>query len=239
MSKSSGRDSRWFEPDQLKQVLRRRREAELAEQQKAEREAARQAAEEAKRAARERRKAANPVRQEEPDDNDPVLFRQAVGAVRPVHDDRSRSRPDQPKPRARQTEKAEASVRDELLSQPADFMSIETGEELRFIRDGHDPHLLKRLRRGDFAIEGELDLHDMTAEEAKPALARFFSDAQLEGARCLRVIHGKGLRSGHDGPVLKNLTNSYLRRRSEVIGFVSARPNDGGTGAVYVLLSRL
>jgi DNA-nicking Smr family endonuclease len=78
----------------------------------------------------------------------------------------------------------------------------------------------------------------MTVAPAKAALREFLLDAQRAGLRCLRIIHGKGLRSGHRGPVLKNTANLLLQRTDAVLAFTSARPVDGGTGAIYVLLGR-
>src|SRR5262249_30051151 len=98
--------------------------------------------------------------------------------------------------------------------------------------------VLRKLRRGQYRVEGEIDLHGLTVEEAKAALREFVAAAVARGAQCIRVVHGKGLRSGHRGPVVKNAANSVLRRMGVVLAFVSARQVDGGTGALYVLLSR-
>jgi DNA-nicking Smr family endonuclease len=85
-------------------------------------------------------------------------------------------------------------------------------------------------------VQRELDLHGLTVVEAKAVLRRFLIRALEEQVRCVRIIHGKGLRSGHRGPVLKSTVAAVLRRTGAVLAFVSARPVDGGTGAVYVLL---
>jgi DNA-nicking Smr family endonuclease len=97
---------------------------------------------------------------------------------------------------------------------------------------------LRRLRRGQYAIRDEIDLHGMTQDEARAALGAFLAEAMLHDRRCVRVIHGKGRGSGHRGPVLKSAVNRWLRRHAAVAAFCSARRNDGGTGALYVLLSR-
>ena len=98
--------------------------------------------------------------------------------------------------------------------------------------------MLRRLRRGEYAIRDELDLHGMTQDEARAALGAFLAEAVSQGQRCVRIIHGKGLGSGHRGPVLKSAVNRWLRRHGDVVAFSSARRNDGGTGALYVLLAR-
>ena len=113
---------------------------------------------------------------------------------------------------------------------------LETGEELSFRRPGIRPADLRRLRRGHFSVAADIDLHGLNASEAHAALAAFVSEAAARGRRCVRVVHGKGLRSGPGGPVIKRRIGRWLRRRDEVLAYASARPVDGGTGAVYVLL---
>jgi DNA-nicking Smr family endonuclease len=85
-------------------------------------------------------------------------------------------------------------------------------------------------------MDSELDLHGLRADEAKRAIAAFLAEALARGARCVRIVHGKGLRSKGDGPVLKQRLDGWLRRRDDVLAFCSARREHGGTGAVYVLL---
>jgi DNA-nicking Smr family endonuclease len=111
------------------------------------------------------------------------------------------------------------------------------GEELLVHRKpGVRDQTLRRLRRGLVPVEGELDLHGMSQAAARELLAEFLAAGSAQGQRCVRIIHGKGLRSGSRGAVLKSAVNAWLRRHSEVMAFVSARPIDGGAGAVYALL---
>ena len=93
-----------------------------------------------------------------------------------------------------------------------------------------------RLQRGAWHVGAELDLHGLRADEAKLAIVRFLAHAQDRGLRCVRIIHGKGLRSKGDGPVLKQRLDGWLRRRDDVLAFCSAKREHGGTGAAYVLL---
>ena len=97
---------------------------------------------------------------------------------------------------------------------------------------------MRRLARGSFSVQAEIDLHGMTVAEAKPALQEFISQSVLRGGSCVRVVHGKGLGSGERGPVLKSKVNAWLRRWDDVLAFVSTRQVHGGTGAVYVLLRK-
>lgn len=107
---------------------------------------------------------------------------------------------------------------------------------LSFQRGGVRIQVMRRLKRGLIPIDDEIDLHGLTQTAARDALADFIANSRDSGHRCVRVIHGKGYRSGARGPVLKTAVNLWLRRDTDVIAFASARAIDGGTGAVYVLL---
>jgi DNA-nicking Smr family endonuclease len=107
---------------------------------------------------------------------------------------------------------------------------------LSFHRAGVRIQVMRRLRRGLYPIEDELDLHGLNQTEARDRLADFIARTRDSGGRCVRIIHGKGSRSGARGPVLKTAVNLWLRRHMDVMAFTSARAIDGGTGAVYVLL---
>lgn len=167
-----------------------------------------------------------------------TLFRDTVGDVRPVANRRRRLTPPSPKPHARFTEADRRAVLDESIAAPADLAEFETGEELVFQRPGVSRKAMRQLRRGKYALQAETDLHGMTADEARAELRAFIKDCHARGLTCVRVVHGKGLGSGPKGPVLKAGVNRWLSRWQEVAAFCSARPADGGTGAVYVLLTR-
>ncbi|CAM5251770.1 SMR domain protein OS=Rhodanobacter lindaniclasticus OX=75310 GN=B1991_12300 PE=4 SV=1 [Rhodanobacter lindaniclasticus] len=130
----------------------------------------------------------------------------------------------------------EAAVPGELLDMNFDPAALEVGEELSYLREGYPPRLLRQLKRGQFSVGDDLDLHQMNAAAAQASMVAFLAEARRTGVRCVRIIHGKGLRSKAAGPVLKALTDRLLRRRDDVIAFASARPAQGGTGAVIVLL---
>jgi DNA-nicking Smr family endonuclease len=173
----------------------------------------------------------------EEETEDARLFRQAVRGVRPLRTHTPPPPPPRARPRARFTRADRAAVLRESLDADAADPEQLTGEALVF----HRPHIpaavLRRLRRGDYRVQREIDLHGMTVAEAKAALREFLVDALEQRVRCVRIVHGKGLRSGHRGPVLKAAVSAVLRRTGAVLAYVSARPVDGGTGAVYVLLS--
>ncbi|MDZ7789351.1 MAG: Smr/MutS family protein [Xanthomonadales bacterium] len=169
-------------------------------------------------------------------DDDTDLFRAAVGDVRRIRSKRDHSRPAPPPPRPSQRERDEARVMDDLAHGPIDFSSVETGEEITYLRPGLQNRVLTRLRRGHWRVEDELDLHSMNLEAATGSIRRFLLEADRDRMSCVRIIHGKGLRSGPGGPQLKRLTARLLSRHNRVAAFASAPPHDGGTGAVYVLL---
>ena len=173
--------------------------------------------------------------------DDARLFREAVRDVKPLS--RSRDTPAQP-PRARPPRAAARFARAERLAVLEESLRSEAldpeaagGEELVFHRPGVQPAVLRKLRRGDYRVQGEIDLHGLNRREAKQALREFLALALIRQWRCVRIVHGKGLRSGHRGPVLKAMVGAMLRRLGPVLAYVSARQVDGGTGAVYVLLS--
>jgi DNA-nicking Smr family endonuclease len=107
---------------------------------------------------------------------------------------------------------------------------------LSFQRAGVRDQTLRKLRRGLIPVERELDLHGLDQARARVLLAACIEASRAQGLRCIRIIHGKGLRSGDRGAVLKSAVNDWLRRHFDVLAFVSAKAIDGGSGAVYVLL---
>lgn len=171
-------------------------------------------------------------------DDDAELFRRTVGAVKRV--EWAGAEPRRPRRKAvpAQSMAEDRAVLDEMLSGDIDPADLETGEELVWRAPGLQERQFRKLRRGQFTIEGQIDLHGLTADEAREAVAGFLADARRSGRRCVRIIHGKGRGSRHGKPVLKLKLHRWLRQRSDVLGFCSARPVDGGTGAVYVLISR-
>lgn len=169
-------------------------------------------------------------------EDDARLFRESIGEVRAFDPTPLPPATPRPAPRPRMFEADEAAVPGELLDMAFDPALMEVGEELGFLHDGYPPKLLKQLKRGHFSVQDDLDLHHMNAAAAQASIADFLAEARENGLRCVRIVHGKGLRSKSAGPVLKALTDRMLRRRDEVIAFASARPAMGGTGAVVVLL---
>ena len=173
----------------------------------------------------------------EPSVDDADLFRQAIGPVRELNATRDSLRASRPAPAPEplQSLADERQVLRDLLSDNLAVVGMASGEVLAHLQDGYPPKLLRQLRRGEYVVEAELDLHNLRQHEARALLGRFLIECRRDRHRCIRIIHGKG-KGAEQGSVLKAMTDRVLRRRAEVIGFTSARPQDGGTGAVLVLL---
>jgi len=170
-----------------------------------------------------------------PDDSD--LFRQAVADTRPLRaaSERHIQRPQQ-KPLPRPNSAGLQINRDDLSEHAQDIAELETNEQLMYLKTGLQRQVLRKLRRGRFPIEDQLDLHGLSQQLAEELILEFINHATCSGYKCINIIHGKGLRSKNTKPVLKTLCNHLLRRHPAVLAFVSAKPADGGTGAVCVLL---
>ena len=123
----------------------------------------------------------------------------------------------------------------DLLSDPADW-GDERGAEGSYVRDGMQAQTLRKLRRGHWRCDNQLDLHGHTSTEARLALVTFLRECQDAGVRCVRIVHGKGLQSRNGEPVLKAKVAHWLRQRDVVLAYCQAKPGDGGSGAVVVLL---
>ena len=171
--------------------------------------------------------------------DDIALFRSAMSEARPLQRSQRVAlvRAKRP-PRAHMARAERAAVLAESLAEPGPFIETLPGDELKYRRPGIAEQTLRELRRGDYRVEAALDLHGMTGAEASGAIARFLASVVTRGLRCVRIIHGKGMRSGPRGPVLKQTVNTLLRRTHHVLAFTSARARDGGTGATLVLLQK-
>jgi len=166
------------------------------------------------------------------------LFRQQVGPVKRLQQDRIEPYRLKPAPFPQSTWTDERQVLQDMVSNYFEPADMETGDELFYCREGLQHSVLRKLRRGQYRVGAVLDLHGMTVDTAREALVVFLHTARRNGLNCVRVIHGKGKGSRHKGPVLKTKVNHWLQQRDEILAFCSARPVDGGTGAVYVLLKR-
>jgi DNA-nicking Smr family endonuclease len=170
---------------------------------------------------------------------DRALFRESLQDVTPL-------RPinhvvhDTPKPPAipLKTLADEQQVIHDMLSDEYDPTELQPGDMLSYCRPGIQYKVFRKLRSGQYRVASELDLHGLNARQAKQMLLQFLHAAHIGIGECVRIIHGKGNRSDHRGPVIKTKTDHWLRQHDRVLAFHSARVVDGGTGAVYVLLRR-
>jgi DNA-nicking Smr family endonuclease len=169
-------------------------------------------------------------------DDDEKAFQEAMRGVRRLESDaRPLDRPG-PAPVARFRREDERAVLEESLAGDPEHASG-TGQDLSYRSARVGVPVFRKLRRGGFTVRQEIDLHGLTSIEARQALDEFLKESVDARWHCVKVIHGKGRGSGHRGPVLKRKLGKWLQTRDEVLAYCSARPVDGGTGAVYVLLA--
>ena len=162
------------------------------------------------------------------------LFRAAVGDVRPLPATTPLPLPARPLPRRLHI--ASSDPRSGWSDLPFSPTLREVADQLSYLRAGCATKLLRQLRRGKYPVQGNLDLHQMTVASAHASLTAFIECVQQQRWRCVRIVHGKGLRSGSRGPVLKKLTDRFLRECPQVLAFAAAPAALGGSGAVLVLL---
>ena len=201
------------------------------------RDALRQAAEEAQRLELERAREAREREQRERAARD--AFALAVGPVKrlPEKHRAALQRP-RPEPLPLQREADEREAMREAMSDEVDLESLLlTDDGLSYRRHGVPADVVARLRRGQWALQGQLDLHGLTRDEARDELGGFIREAHRRGQRCLRVVHGKGHGSPGKQPVLKAKVQRWLAQRNEVIAFAQASGPQGGAGALIVLLA--
>lgn len=166
------------------------------------------------------------------------VFANAVGKVHPLPDrGRVFFEPELPPPIPVQHLLDEARVLLESISDDFDSSTLlDTDDALSFRRPGVGLDVTRRLRKGEWAIQRQLDLHGLRTEGAREAVGAFVRESAKQGIRCLRIVHGKGLGSVGKTPVLKGRVQGWLIQKQEVLAFVQARPIDGGAGALVVLL---
>jgi DNA-nicking Smr family endonuclease len=174
------------------------------------------------------------------------LFREAMAGVEPLQANRVNARVPGPLSKPSRRPLLEGEL--EAYAQLVDLVSGEGSFDIEYTDEyiegalvGADPNLLPKLRRGDFSIQAHFDLHGMTTAEAREALERFILSSAIKGLRCVLIIHGRGLNSRDQIPILKERMSSWLKRgrlKQMVLAFATAQPCDGGAGALYVFLRK-
>ncbi|MGJ0486712.1 MAG: Smr/MutS family protein [Methylomicrobium sp.] len=166
---------------------------------------------------------------------DSELFRLAIGEIRAIKSDKVQLLgKEKPKPYPKNKP---AEVENRLVeNNDYDLDTVSIEDRLSYLAPGLQKNVPAKMRKGQFGLDAEIDLHGLTSEAAKRQLLLFLHRAVIEGCRCVLIIHGKGYRSQDNLPVLKNNLNLWLRQHQDVLAFCSAKPRDGGAGAVLVLL---
>lgn len=168
---------------------------------------------------------------------DANLFQQTIGKVQSIKQDKVSLHAEQ-KPKPKPYPKPLIVTFDAHLSSrnPDEVEAVGIYDSMNFLSAGLQNNVLKKLRRGFFGIDAEIDLHGLNTPDAKRQLLHFLHNGVEEGRRCVHIVHGKGYRSLDNLPVIKNELNRWLRQHKDVQAFCSASPKDGGTGALFVLL---
>jgi len=168
-------------------------------------------------------------------EEDSALFRQTIGKVKSVKKDTLLLKPDK-KPRP--VPMSQIIERENPLEKGCNLPQEKLSQEdkLSFITPGLQKNVLRKLRKGYFGLDADIDLHGLSSQEAKRQLLNFLYHCMENGCRCVHIIHGKGYRSPDNHPILKNDINVWLRQHKDVLAFCSTPPKNGGTGAVFVLL---
>jgi DNA-nicking Smr family endonuclease len=181
----------------------------------------------------------------EPEPSEADLWARATSGVRPVAGRDNVAPPRAPRAPARDVwhpDLEAIQALEALVSGEAPFDISDSDEFIEGAVSGFDPHVVRKLRRGEFSVQGHLDLHGLTRAEAKAQVDSFLQEARRKGKRCVVLVHGRGLHSKDQMPVLKEALRTWLataRFGRHVLAFATARPQDGGAGAVYVLLRKL
>ena len=178
--------------------------------------------------------------EQSPQDDDADLFRRQMSDAIPLRRDADAVQPpaSRTSPRARFSRRDEQDALRETLEADVESTEFQSGQSLTFVRPIVGRRTFRKLARGNFSVQSEIDLHGLTVADARTVLADFIEASVDRGHRCVRVIHGKGIGSGNRGPILKRKVDTWLRKWDAVLAFISARQVDGGTGAVYVLLKK-
>lgn len=171
-------------------------------------------------------------------DEDKALFRATVANARPLEQRARVKRPAPPATVPAQSRADRLAVLRESLAPVSEELALTGSDGFSYCRPGVQRGVLRKLARGQVRVDAELDLHGLIASAAKRAVSDFLDQARSHKLRCVRIIHGKGLHSGVNGPVLKHQLEGQLRQHAGVLAFCSARPVDGGSGAALVLLQR-
>jgi len=170
--------------------------------------------------------------------DDLALFRQATAGATPLRSqDKVLRRVVIPPVPVQSLLNTHQALAESILGPTSPEQSMETGEELVYLRNGLSRDVLRKLRRGHWVVQDALDLHGLNRDQARALISEFFAACRRRRLRCVRIVHGKGLRSPNREPVLKGKLHQWLARRDEILAYCQAPVNLGGSGALLILLN--
>jgi len=167
--------------------------------------------------------------------DDAILFRNTIGKVKAIDTNTVLLKPDK-KPRPVPLYKPLEQV--DPLQKDVDgcLETLFQEDTIAFLVPGLQKNVIRKLRKGYYGLDAEIDLHGLSSRDAQQQLLRFLHRCVEDGCRCVQIIHGKGYNSPDNQPVLKNDINLWLRQHKDVLAFCSAQPKSGGAGALFALL---
>ncbi|MDE3022376.1 MAG: Smr/MutS family protein [Pseudomonadota bacterium] len=173
------------------------------------------------------------------DDSSIELFRKAIAGTRQLRNTgKLHTKRDLPLPIPSQSIADEHQALADTLSDYLPSIDMDKDEDAPYVRKGIPAQTLRKMRNGQLVVEAELDLHGLNKDRAREQLVHFLDWSRLRKLRLVRIIHGKGLGSPNREPVLKQRVRAWLIQRDEVLAYCRARPADGGSGALIVLLKK-
>ena len=135
-----------------------------------------------------------------------------------------------------EAEEKEAVLRESLSDQFEVDHLLEDDPSLSFLRNGVGSDVLRKLRKGHWPVQDELDLHGMRRDMARDQIGLFLRHAKQRRFRCVCIIHGKGYGSPGGEPVLRSMVHSWLEQKADVVAFCAANVDGRNHGALIVLL---
>jgi len=178
--------------------------------------------------------------------SDEDLFHSAMKDVVPIKDNKNKGKKHSVKKKSStdmsfKSNKSKEEEFSNLMKESSAWDVSFSDEYMEGAVSGVGPKIMKKLKRGEFSVQDYIDLHGLTKKEAETVVSEFIINSHNKGMRCVLIVHGRGLGSLNHQPTIKRELPVWFRRgmlKKIVLAFITARPCDGGAGALYVLLKK-